>query len=75
MQGVLVSSLTHDIVIGTGEFVFGIPREAELKGIDRLSSSFRSRDPLTTHPLRTLDARIHERTIRLYHYPPLPHPV
>jgi eukaryotic-like serine/threonine-protein kinase len=31
---VLVSSLTHDLVIGTGEFVFGIPREAELKGID-----------------------------------------
>ncbi len=31
---VLASSLTHDLVIGTGEFVFNTPRETELKGIN-----------------------------------------
>ena len=31
---VLVSSLTHDLVISTGGFEFNPPREAELKGIE-----------------------------------------
>jgi class 3 adenylate cyclase/ketosteroid isomerase-like protein len=31
---ILVSSLTHDLVIGTGEFTFEVAREAELKGIE-----------------------------------------
>jgi class 3 adenylate cyclase len=31
---VLVSSLTHDLVVNTGEFEFDTPRETELKGID-----------------------------------------
>ena len=31
---VLASSLTHDLVIGTGEFVFNTPRETELKGFN-----------------------------------------
>jgi class 3 adenylate cyclase len=31
---VLVSSLTHDLVMATGEYGFDTPREAELKGIE-----------------------------------------